>query len=308
MTLNPQILALLDAMSDLPPIDFQSVTPDEMRAAVMPMPCESPPVVASVRDIMLPLPGRDIAARLYVPAGAGAEPPLILYYHGGGWVIGSIETHDHLCRALARESGAAVLSLDYRLAPETPFPGPLDDCYEALCWVEANASELGIDARRLAVAGDSAGGNLATAVAIRARDEKGPTLRHQLLIYPVTDANFETTSYRENGGDGAFLSTAMMRWFWQHYIGNLAEVSTLAAPLRHTNLSGLPPATILVAQYDPLHDEGLAYGEALRADGVSVESEDAAGMIHGFLTMLEAVPDGYPYLVRATARLRAELF
>lgn len=307
MTLNPQISAVLAAMTDLPPIDFRNITPDEMRAAIAPMPCQSPPTVASVRDLMLDLPGRDIGARLYLPEGAVAEPPLILFYHGGGWVICSIETHDELCRALARESGAAVLSLDYRLAPETPFPGPLDDCYEALCWVQANARELGIDARRLAVAGDSAGGNLATAVAIRARDEKGPPLRHQLLIYPVTDANFETASYRENGGDGGFLSTAMMRWFWQHYIRDLAEVSTLAAPLRHANLAGLPPATILVAQYDPLHDEGLAYGEALRAAGVSVESEDAAGMIHGFLTMLEAVPDGYPYLIRAADRLRADL-
>lgn len=308
MPLNPQISAVLAAMADLPPIDFQSITPDEMRASIMPMPCESPPTLASVRDLVLDLPGRNIGARLYMPEGTDATPPLILFYHGGGWVICSVETHDHLCRALAQGSGAAVLSVDYRLAPETPFPGPLDDCYDALCWAKSNATDLGIDAGRLAVAGDSAGGNLAAAVAIRARDEQGPALRHQLLIYPVTDANFETASYRDNGDEGALLSTAMMRWFWQHYVGDLDKVTPLAAPLRHTNLAGLPPATVIVAQYDPLHDEGLAYGDALRTAGVSVESEDATGMIHGFLTMLEAVSDGYPYLARAAARMRADLF
>lgn len=307
MTLNPQISAVLASIENLPPIDFATITPDDMRAGIIPMPCDAPPAVARVRDLVLDLPRRDIGARLYVPEDAVADTPLIVFYHGGGWVVCSIDTHDHLCRALARQSGVAVLSVGYRLAPETPFPGPLNDCYDALCWVEANAHKLGVDANRLAVAGDSAGGNLAAAVAIRARDEKGPTVRHQLLIYPVTDANFETASYRENGGDGGFLSTAMMRWFWQHYVGNLATVPPLAAPLRHANLAELPPATIVVAQYDPLRDEGLAYGEALRAAGVSVQNEEATGMIHGFLTMLEVVPDGYRYLARATDNLRADL-
>jgi len=305
--MNAQIAALLDAMADLPPVDFATVTPGDLRAATAPMQVGPPPAVFAVRDLVLDLPGRDIAARLYVPADTGSALPLVLFYHGGGWVICSLETHDALCRALARESGAAVLSVDYRLAPETPFPGPLDDCYDALAWARSHADELGIDPNRMAVAGDSAGGNLATAVAIRARDEQGPALRHQLLIYPVTDADFETASYRENGGDGSFLSTAMMRWFWQQYVGDIAQVGPLAAPLRQGNLAGLPPATIVVAEYDALRDEGLAYAEALRRAGVAVESETAGGMIHGFLTMLEAVPDGYPYLMRAAARLRAAL-
>jgi len=307
MTLNPQVSAVLAAMADAPQLDLNTITPEEMRAGIAPMPCQSPPVVAEVRDLVLDLPGRDLSARLYIPEGAEVTLPLILFFHGGGWVICSVETHDALCRALALESGAAVLSLDYRLAPETPFPGPLDDCYDALIWSQANAAKLGVDARRVAVAGDSAGGNLAAAVAIRARDEKGPALRHQLLIYPVTDVDFGTASYRASEDAGGLLSTEMMRWFWHHYVGDLEDVSPLAAPLRHANLSGLPPATIIVAQYDPLRDEGLAYAEALQAAGGQVHSEEAKGMIHGFMTMLEAVPDGYPYLRRAAARLGIDL-
>lgn len=309
VTINAQIAALLDAMAELPSIDFATVTPGAMRALTVPMQVGPPPVVEGVRDIQLDLPGRNIAARLYLPEGSGEPMPLVLYYHGGGWVICSLETHDALCRALARESGIAVLSIDYRLAPETPFPGPLDDCYDALTWACAHAGDLGIDANRIAVAGDSAGGNLAAAVAIRARDENGPALRHQLLIYPVTDIDFETASYREHGGDKSFLSTSMMQWFWRHYLGDGGDgdVSPLAAPLRHSRLAGLPPATIIVAEYDVLRDEGLAYGAALRAAGVAVETETAHGMIHGFFNMLEAVPDGFPYLSRAAARLRSAL-
>ena len=283
-----------------------TLAPEALGAPIEPMQLGPPPGVACVGDVMLDLPGRDVGARLYVPE-AQECPPLIVFYHGGGWVACSIETHDALCRGLARESGAAVLSVDYRLAPETPFPGPLNDCYDALAWAQAHAGDIGVDARRLAVAGDSAGGNLAAAVAIRARDEKGAALRHQLLIYPVTDANFETSSYRENGGDGCFLPKAMMQWFWRHYVGDLGKISPLAAPLRHADLTRLPPATVIVAQYDALRDEGVAYAEALRAAGTSVELEEAEGMIHGFMTMLEAVPDGLPYLVRAAARMRAAL-
>lgn len=307
MTLNPQVSSILAAMADLPPIDLETITPEQMRAGVAPIPCVSPPAVAAVRDLVLDLPGRDRAARFYIPEGAEATPPLTLFFHGGGWVICSIDTHDGLCRELARESGAAILSLDYRLAPETPFPGPLDDCYDALKWAHANAQALGIDPARMAVAGDSAGGNLAASVAILARDEDGPALRHQMLIYPVTDIDFERESYRAAEAAGGLLTPAMMRWFWRHYVGDLGDVSPLAAPLRHANLGGLPPATVIVAQYDPLRDEGLAYAEALRSAGGEASSEEAIGMIHGFLTMLEAVPDGRPYLARAAARLRADL-
>lgn len=306
MTLNPQVEALLGLFAQMPPVDYETITPTQLREANRPLQMAPPPAVAEVRDLTLDLPGRAIAARLYKPEGAGENAPLVLFYHGGGWVIGSIETHDAAARALAVASGAAVLSVDYRLAPETPFPGPLDDCHDALLWAVHHAAELGIDIGRLAVAGDSAGGNLAAAVAIRARDAGGPALAHQLLIYPVTDTNFENGSYTENA-EGYFLTRRMMQWFWAHYVGDHANAHPEAAVLQHADLSNLPPATVLVAQYDPLRDEGLAYAEALRQAGVPVETEEAPGMIHGFFSMFEAVPDAMPHIERAGARLKAAL-
>lgn len=304
MTLNPQVEALLGFFAQMPPVDYATITPEALREMNKPMQMGPPPAVAEVRDLTMDLPGRSIAARLYLPEGPGETPPLVLFYHGGGWVIGSIESHDATARAIAAASGAAVLSVEYRLAPETKFPGPLDDCYDALVWAAGHAAELGIDAARLAVAGDSAGGNLAAAVAIRARDEGGPKLTHQLLIYPVTDADFANGSYTENA-EGYFLTTQMMQWFWTQYVDDHGDPHPHAAVLRHDNLAGLPPATVLVAQYDPLRDEGLAYAEALKAAGVPVETELAPGMIHGFFSMFEAVPDAMPYVERAGARLKA---
>lgn len=306
MTLNPQVEAVLAMFAQAPAIDFATVTPAALRAANdRPMQMGPPPEVARVEDIAIALPGRTIDARLYVPEGAGENPGLTVFYHGGGWVIGTIETHDGTCRALARESGAAVLSVGYRLAPEAPFPAPLDDCFEALVWARDNAAKLGVDGSRLAVAGDSAGGNLAAAVAIRARDEGGPALRHQLLIYPVTDIDFQRPSYVENGSGAMFLSEDMMRWFWQHYVGDIDSAHSHAAVQRHEDLSGLPSATVITAQYDPLRDEGMAYAERLAEAGVPVEAEIAPGMIHGFFSMFEPIPDAMPFIARAGARLKA---
>jgi acetyl esterase len=308
MPMNPQVQALLAMFAQMPPVDYAIITPEALRAINdQPMQMGPPPVVARVEDLALDLPGRSIAARLYVPEGAGESPPLVVFYHGGGWVIGTIETHDGTCRALARESGAAVLSVGYRLAPEAPYPAPLDDCYDALLWAHGHAARLGVDGARLAVSGDSAGGNLAAAVAIRARDQRGPALRHQLLIYPVTDTDFTRPSYAENGGGEAFLSTAMMRWFWQHYVGDVAAAPAEAAVLRHASLAGLPPATVITAEFDPLRDEGMAYAARLADAGVAVEADIAPGMIHGFFSMFEPVPDALPFIARAGARLRAAL-
>lgn len=306
MTMNPQAAAVLAAFAELPPFDIETITPDEMRAGVVPAPCDPLPAVTEVRDLVLNLPGREIAARLYLPEEASDAPPLTLYYHGGGWVVCTLDTHDALCRALARDSGSAVLSVDYRLAPETPFPGPLDDCYDALLWAYDHATDIGVDGERLAVAGDSAGGNLAAAVAICARDKGGPDLRHQLLLYPVTDTDFDTRSYRRHG-DNILLPRTMMAWFWQQYIGDPANAEPLAAPLRHHDLSRLPPATVIVAEYDPLRDEGLAYAEALRKAGGQVHEEEAMGMIHGFMSMPGLIPDAWPAIARAGNRLRDAL-
>jgi len=307
MTLNPQVEALLDSLAQMPPIDFATVTPEVLRESIRLMQAGPPPAVGEVRDLSLDLPGRTIGARFYRPEGAGENAPLVLFYHGGGWVVGNLETHDATARALARTSGAAVLAVDFRLGPETKFPGPLDDCYDALLWAVDHAADLGIDPARLAVAGDSAGGNLAAAVAIRARDESGPALAHQLLIYPVTDADFDRPSYVTNGGGDYFLSTTMMQWYWAHYVDDVAAPHPHAAVLQHGNLSGLPSATVLVAQFDPLRDEGIAYAEAMAMAGVAVETEEAPGMIHGFFSMFEGIPDAMPIIERAGARLKAAL-
>lgn len=307
MALNPQVEALLAFFAQLPQIDPATITAEALRASNnRPMPLGPPPAVAMTRDIDIALPGRTLPARYYLPHGTGANPPLVVFYHGGGWVVGTIETHDPLCRALANASGAAVLSVGYRLAPEVPFPGPLDDCHDALVWAYDHATELGIDATRLAVAGDSAGGNLAAAVALRLRDEGGPALRHQLLIYPVTDTDFTRPSYTQNGGGNYFLSSMMMQWFWFQYLGHAPGAHIEGATvLRTTNLSDLPPATLIMAEFDPLRDEGVAYGQALAAAGNTVHSVVAPGMIHGFFSMFEVVSDALPMIEDSGARLRA---
>ena len=309
MPLNPQVEALLAALSGVPMPELQTVTAAEMRLANdRPMAAGPPIAMAEVREIAIPLDGRTLAARLYVPEGSGENPPLTLFFHGGGWVVGTLDTHDATARALARASGSAFLSVAYRLAPEHPYPAPLDDCYEALCWAFAEGQRLGVDPSRLAVAGDSAGGNLAAACAIRARDNSGPALRHQLLAYPVTDRDFSRPSYKDNGGGEYFLSAAMMDWFWSHYLGGTSAANaSLALVQRAEDLSGLPPASIYAAQFDPLRDEGMAFAQRLAECGVAVEAEVAPGMIHGFFSMFEAVPDAMFWIDKAGARLREAL-
>lgn len=309
MPLNPQVEAILAMFAQAPAPDFARLTAEALRASSdIPMQMGPPPEVAQVQDLLIELSGRALPARLYLPKGAGDNPPLTLLYHGGGWVIGTLDTHDGTCRALARASGSAVLSVGYRLAPEHRYPTAAEDCYDALCWAATNGAALGVDPRRLAVAGDSAGGNLAAAVAIMARDRSGPALRHQLLIYPVTNADFTTPSYLENGSGNYFLSTAMMQWFWDQYLGETSPDSArLAAVLQTAALAGLPQATVLTAEFDPLRDEGMAYAERLAEAGGDVDFAMAPGMIHGFFSMFEAVPDALQWIERAGARLRAAL-
>lgn len=307
MPLNPQVEALLAMFSAMPAWDFATLTAPELRAVNdNPMAFGEPPAVARVEDLAIALPGRTLPARLYVPEGAASPAPLTVFYHGGGWVIGTLETHDATCRALARASGSAILSVGYRLAPEHPYPAPVDDCYDALVWAAANAADLGCDPARLAVAGDSAGGNLSAAVSIMARDRSGPALRHQLLIYPVTDDDFSLPSYAENGGGDRFLSNEMMRWFWDLYLGSAAD-APLARVGRTPDLSNLPAATVITAEFDPLRDEGMAYATRLEQAGVPVDAAIAPGMIHGFFSMFQAVPDAMPWIERAGANLARAL-
>ncbi len=307
MPLNPQVEALLAMMAAMPKTDYATVTPAELRAQLdTPMGFGEPPAVAEARDLAIALDGRTLPARLYRPDGAAAPAPLVVFYHGGGWVIGTLDTHDATCRALARASGAAVLSVGYRLAPEHPYPAPVEDCYAALEWAAAHAADLGCDPARLAVAGDSAGGNLSAAVSIMARDRGGPALRHQLLIYPVTDDDYSLPSYAENGGGDYFLSTDSMNWFWGHYlIGD--EEAPLARVGRTPDLSALPPATVITAEFDPLRDEGMAYAARLAEAGIAVDAAVAPGMIHGFFSMFQAVPDATTWIERAGANLKRDL-
>lgn len=307
MPVNPQVQQVLAMFAAAPPVDFAAITAPTLRAINdRPMAFGEPIAMARVEDVELALPGRTLAARLYVPEGAPSPAPLVVYYHGGGWVIGTLETHDGTCRALAKASGAAVLSVAYRLAPEHAYPAPVDDCYDALVWAGSHAAELGCDPARLAVAGDSAGGNLSAAVAIMARDRGGPAIRHQLLLYPVTDDDFSLPSYAENGGGEYFLGEAMMRWFWDQYLGDTGP-APLARVGSTANLADLPSATVITAEYDPLRDEGMAYARRLADAGGAVDAAIAPGMIHGFFSMFEAVPDAWPWIERAGANLRRDL-
>lgn len=309
MTVNPALAQILQGMADMPPIEWAYADPAHVRQMLdRPVYVGEPLAMARVEDIVIPLDGRDLEARIYIPLHAGETPACTIYFHGGGWVLGTLETHDAQCRALAQASGCAFVSLDYRLAPETVYPGPVEDCYEATRWLAQNAKQLGLSSERMAVAGDSAGANLAAATAILARDRGGPEITYQLLIYPITDADFETPSYQENGAGNYFLSTAMMRWFWHHYLGATpASQAPLAAILQHSDLAGVASATVITAQYDPLKDEGEALATRLAGAGVAVDSHCAPGMVHGFLGFFQAVPDAMVWIELAGAKLRKAL-
>ncbi|MDP1965528.1 MAG: alpha/beta hydrolase [Reyranella sp.] len=241
------------------------------------------PQVAKVVERSIEGPGGSIGLRLYTPSGSGPFP-LMVFFHGSGFVLCSLDTHDGMCRNLAAGIGCVVVSVDYRLAPEHKFPKGLDDCLAATRWAAANAHDLGIDSARIMVAGDSAGGNMAAVTALRLRDEGGPGLCGQMLLYPVTDYHTPgTPSYAENA-DGYGLTRDTMEWFWAHYLTNPVEAENpYASPLRARDVAGLPPAYVTSAEYDPLRDEAELYGNRLQAAGVPTKITRWPGMNHGFL-------------------------
>lgn len=307
MALDPAAEMLLAQMAaaDMPPLNEMS--PEDARQAAQGFlelagPGEE---VGDVTDRSIPGPGGDISLRLYTPADPPEGPlPCVVYYHGGGWVIGDLDTLDTTLRALANEAKVKIASVGYRLSPEHKFPAPLDDCYAALVWVAEHGSEVGVDPGRLAVAGDSAGANLATAVAMRARDESGPALRQQVLVYPVTNHSFDTPSYQENG-EGYLLTKDMMVWFWDHYLGDDADgQDPLASPLLAEDLSGLPPALVITAEYDPLRDEGEAYAARLADAGVPVDHSRYEGQIHAFWQMPAVFPTAHRAIAEVAGALR----
>jgi acetyl esterase len=228
--------------------------------------------------------------RIYTP-DAPAPRPVIAFFHGGGFVICSVDTHDGLARRLANATGAVVVSVEYRLAPEVRCPDSAEDCYAATVWTHQHAAELGADPGRLIVAGDSAGGNLAAVVTLMARERSTPPITGQVLVYPVIDAACDAPSYTDNG-EGYFLEASGMRWFWDHYLGPDGDgAHHHASPIRASDLSGLPPAVVITAEFDPLRDEGEAYADALEAAGVPVVAQRYDGMIHGFVSMPMLFPE-----------------
>ena len=284
-----QLLAALEA-AGLPPFEHMTV-PQAREATKGFIDLQGEPEEIATEDRTIPGPAGEIPIRVYTPAGQGPKP-VIVYFHGGGWVIGELDTVDNPLRRIANRTGAVVVSVDYRLAPEHVYPAAFDDSYAATAWVAEHAAELGGDPERVAVSGDSAGGNLAAAVAIAARDRQGPRLAAQLLIYPVTDFDFTTESYGQNG-EGYLLTKGSMQWFWAHYLGaqDLGK-DPYACPARADDLSGLPPAFVATAEFDPLRDEGEAYAANLRIAGVDVTAKRYDGMLHGFAWTLGATPSG----------------
>lgn len=303
MPLDPQAKAFLDQFMSGPQLHELPVP--LAREGMIALAGMQPPAVevATIENRTIPGPAGDIPVRIYTPAGT-APFPVLVYFHGGGWVIGNLDTHEGTCRELANGAGCMVVSVDYRLAPENKFPAAAEDCYAATLWVARNGASIGADATRIAIGGDSAGGNLTAVVALMARDRKEPPLRFQLLIYPVTDAAFDTASYDENA-EGYLLTRDGMQWFWNHYLRDDRDrADAYAAPLRAETVAGTPPALVITAEFDPLRDEGEAYARRLSDAGVHTTLIRYDGMIHGFFGMTALMEQAKRAMRQANTALR----
>jgi acetyl esterase len=305
--LDPDCRTLLDMARQAGRPAFETVGHLEARSlfkAGFRVLAPDPMPVAEMRDLSLPGPGGAIAARLY-RGSAAAILPCVVYFHGGGWVIGDIDTHDPVCRHLAHAAECAVISVDYRLAPEHKFPAAAEDCIAATAWIAEHAAVLGIDPARLAVAGDSAGGNLAAVVALAARDRGAPRLSLQMLIYPATDFGGDFASYRRHA-EGYLLTAATMRWFVAQYLRDPGDAADWrASPLRAPDLSGVAPAYVLTAGYDPLCDEGDAYARRLQEHGVGVQHRRYPDQLHGFVSSGRIIRAAHAALDECAAALTA---
>lgn len=309
MPLDPQAQAMRDGrMRDNAP-QLYTLTVEQARAADIASiraAGGAPEPVYDVVDRQFPGPAGVLPARIYRP---DSRRPLgaLVYYFGGGWTLGSIDTSDAICRSLCNAAGCVVVTVGYRLAPEARFPAAVHDCHAGVRWVAANAAELGIDPDRLAVGGDSAGGNLAAAVTLLLRDRGGPALAGQLLVYPNTDYLSQTASLRENTDPWLFNATSV-DWYWNHYLASPADGGNpLASPLRAEDLSGLPPALVITAEFDPLRDQGEQYAHRLADSGVPVELTRYPGMVHGFFAMAGSLDAGRTAIAQAAARLHGWL-
>jgi acetyl esterase len=307
MPLDPEVAGLLQEFEALGEPKLPTLSPAEGRLlsdGMIPL-AGVTIAVGSVRDISIPVDGAEIGARVYTPEG-DAPHPVVVFFHGGGWVICSLETHDNIARSICRDSDAVVVSVDYRMAPEHRFPTAAHDCFAATKWVAANASSLGADASRLAVCGDSAGGNLSAVVSQMARDQGGPAISYAALIYPAVNMTAKGGSLDENA-TGYFLETADMEWFMNHYLTEAERSHVLASPLLHENLADLPPCFVATCEYDPLRDEGEAYADALRANGVHVSRKRYDGLIHAAANMTGVLDGGRQLVADVSAHLHTAL-
>ena len=302
MPLHPQVKAYLERVAATRP-DGNTLTPAQARVDTGAAQRGQGPKVARVEDRTIPVPGGSIPVRIYWPKGKGPFPAVV-WFHGGGWVGGDIALADGPSRYITDLATCVVVNVGYRLAPEHKFPTPVEDCYGAAKWTYENAKVLQVDPTRVAIGGSSAGGNLAAAVALMARDRKGPPLIHQVLVYPVIERNFESKSYREHGR-GLFLTKAMMKFYWEQYLRTNADAEhPYVAPIKAKDLRGLPPATVETAEYDPLRDEGEAYAAALKKAGVPTKLTRYNGMIHGFMNMWSEIDGGRDALAEVARELK----
>ncbi|WP_411751071.1 alpha/beta hydrolase [Serratia sp. (in: enterobacteria)] len=292
MPLDKQIALFLQQQTDAPAPSSLEALRAQTAVELQRLQGEPQPV-QKITDFHIPVSGgQTIALRGYIPwnASENVAHPAMVFAHGGGWCLGSLDVYDVPCRALANATGRMILSVDYRLAPEYPFPVPLHDVYQALCWASEQAAQIGIDPLRIALGGDSAGGNLAAAAALMARERSGPTVEHQYLLYPALDSEMTMPSFTEYG-EGYYLTQAIMGWCWANYLGQDTDPrESYASPWYASTLAGLPPATILVCEYDPLRDEGEHYAQRLQAAGVNVNCQRLPGMVHACMHMTGLAP------------------
>ena len=302
MPLAPEYEAMFAALAAEPGPKISDLSPVEGREMYRVMRAVNPELsIGSVEDRQIETEVGSIPIRIYRPTGDGPHP-LLMNFHGGGWVIGDLDTADSVCRGLAEAAGCIVISVDYRLAPEHAYPAAVEDAYAATCWAAANAEALG-GSGKLAVTGESAGGTLAAVVCQKARDEAGPQIDFQLLAYPVIDHDLTRASYDENG-EGYLLEKGTMVWFWDHYCPPERRSEPAASPLRAKSLANLPPAVVLTAEFDPLRDEGKAYADALAAAGVSVKLINFDGLVHDFLATAALFPCSKAAFDQAVAELK----
>ena len=305
MTLDPQVKLVLEQLAAAGAPPLETLSPEQARKAFT-LPRSEVESVGKVANRTIPGPAMDIPVRVYYPKESQTTYPALVYYHGGGWVVGNIESHDDVCRALTNLANCVTISVDYRLAPEHKFPAAVEDSYAAVQYIYDHAEDFQIDRSRIAVGGDSAGGNLAAVVSNLAKDRNAPSICFQLLIYPSTNVGGKPTVSMLENAEGYFLTKGTMEWFRKCYLNNEEDkLNPLLSPILYEDFSGLPPALVITAEYDPLRDEGEDYAKKLVEAGIEVETVRYNGAIHGFVSMSAVIDLGKEALEKSGSALKA---